>query len=330
MRDQLIDGFLQRAGWGDAQVVPLAGDASPRRYFRLERGDEKAVLMDADPAKGEDVRPFADIGAFLLSQNLSAPEILARDDAVGFLLLEDLGDDLFARVVEHDPKTERRLYLAALDVLEALYHVPPPAGLPVLDPETSAAAIDLAYQWYAKGSDMAPAYSALYRLMKGISPKMTIALRDFHAENLIWLPQRSGKARVGLLDFQDACLAHPSYDLISLLRDARRDVSDALRTAMIDEFADRIGQGQTLFRRETAIVGIQRNIRILGIFARLSLHFGKPHYVDLIPRVWQQIEDDLSHPDLDELKAAVLHTLPKPTNDHLADLKARSGTCPAL
>jgi hypothetical protein len=155
-----------------------------------------------------------------------------------------------------------------------------------------------------------------------------LALRDFHAENLVWLPDRAGVARVGLLDFQDAEAGHPAYDLVSLLKDARRDLAPGLEQEMIDRFLSRTGCDPERFAAAYAALGAQRNLRILGVFARLSMHFGKPHYVDLIPRVWAHLTASLRHPALAPLARRVADDLPEPTPDILASLKEQCATVP--
>jgi aminoglycoside/choline kinase family phosphotransferase len=157
-----------------------------------------------------------------------------------------------------------------------------------------------------------------------------LALRDFHAQNLIWLPDRSGPARVGLLDFQDAMASHPVYDLVSLLEDARRDVPADLRAAMMARFAERSGMARPRLDAAAAVLGAQRALRILGVFARLSMHFDKPGYVALVPRVWAHLQRDLAHPAAAPLRAAVAAILPEPTQAALDSLRRQAGTCPDL
>ena len=155
-----------------------------------------------------------------------------------------------------------------------------------------------------------------------------LALRDFHAENLIWLPERDGAARVGLLDFQDAFAGHPAYDLVSLLEDARRDVAPEVREAMVTHYIAGSGTDAAAFRTAFATSGAQRNLRILGVFARLSMHFGKPQYVALIPRVWAHLQADLADPALADLRDFLDGVLPAPDPDRLERIRSLCGTCP--
>ncbi|MAY33131.1 MAG: aminoglycoside phosphotransferase [Rhodovulum sp.] len=329
-RETLRDDFLTRAGWGDATRAKLAGDASNRSYDRLTAPDgTPAVLMNAPAEKGEDTRPFIRITKHLRAAGLSAPRILAEDVEHGFLLLEDLGDDLFARVLERQPDLEMTLYTAATDVLLDLHQHPLPEDLKPYGPIMAEMGA-LAVKWYAGKTDAISAFQAeLETVFSHLSPaKPVLIQRDYHAENLLWLPRRTDSARVGLLDYQDAMSGHPAYDLVSMLQDARRDVSPAVQDAMVRYYADAAGLDEPTFRADYAILGAQRNLRILGVFARLCLHYAKPHYVDLIPRVWDHLQVDLAHPILTDLRRAVDELLPPPTPERLATLKAACGTIP--
>lgn len=336
-RVTLLDNFLSNAGWADATRAPLAGDASNRRYLRLHRNSEPAVLMDAPPEKGEDVRPFIAIAEDLRAAGLSAPQILARDETHGFLLLEDLGDALFARVVKRSPELETPLYEAATDVLLTLHEHPVRRDLAIYSPKVMTSMAALAYRWYLRGLDLsyetaAQTFEAAFQplLEDNAGDAGVLIQRDYHAENLLWLPDREGVARVGLLDFQDAMAGHRAYDLVSLLQDARRDVPPAIETAMLDRYIAKSGQSHDAFNAAYHLLGAQRNLRIIGVFARLSMHFAKPHYVDFIPRVWGYLLRDLAHPVLAPVRSLILDTIPEPTETHLETLKDKCGTIPTL
>jgi len=337
-RDAAIAAFLDSIGWADARIEPLAGDASNRRYLRLTRDPVPgcAVLMDAPAEKGEDVRPFIRIADYLCGLGLSAPQILAADPVQGLLLLEDLGDDLFARLIPRHPELENSLYSCATDVLITLHrHAPPedlaPYSVPVM---TDLAA--LACGWYMTHAHgpICGAKTALREAMTEslthYAPDQTVLIqRDYHSENLLWLPERDGVARVGLLDFQDAMLGHPAYDLLSLLQDARRDVPPEIERDMLRRYIFATGQDEGEFVGAYHALGAQRNLRILGVFARLCLRDGKAHYVDLIPRVWDLLQRDLSHPGLYALAHVVHDVLPAPTHAILTELKDKCATIPA-
>lgn len=325
--------FLDAAGWGSRARTRIAGDASNRSYDRLTNADgSTAILMDAPPEKGEDVRPFMRIATFLTAQGLSAPEILFADDERGFLLLEDLGDDLFARVIARDPTAERNLYEAAVDALVHLHKASPPP-LTEYSAEVMTSLAALVFDWYLVGTESAvdeagrdDIIGALKRHLAALGPTRVVVLRDYHAENLIWLPRRDGVARVGLLDFQDAVLGHPAYDLVSVLQDARRDVPPDLASEMFNRFVMKAGLDAGAMSEAYALLGLQRNLRILGVFARLSLKDGKRHYIDLIPRVWAHVLHNLSHPALSDLAEPILTALPAPTPDRLEMLRRKSGS----
>ena len=322
-RQELIEKFLTGAGWQAAVRAPLAGDASNRRYERLDHAEFGAgVLMDAPPEKGEDVRPFAAITDLLRGAGLSAPRILASDPEHGFLLLEDLGDDLLVRVCARQPSLETSLYEACVDLL-ANFHtqVSPPENLKPYDLDTYLREVALVTDWYLPGATgHAPEEDTVktyLNLLKDIcnplaKTRTAIVLRDYHAENLLWLPDRKGDAKIGLLDYQDALAGHPAYDLVSLLEDARRDTSPALQEAMLARYIAASTCEENDFRRAYATLGAQRNLKILGIFARLCRRDGKPAYLAHMPRVWAHLMHDLEHPALADLKAWVLANMPAP------------------
>lgn len=333
-RGDLALPFLAQAGWGNATRRHLAGDASDRSYDRLYLGNKTAVLMDAPPGKGDDPATFARIAEYLLSLGLSAPRIYAADYTTGFMLIEDLGDDLFARLLADDQTAEPVLYAAAVDVLLHLQAQPAPAGLPDLSAQDWADAAGFALSWYRYAItgdtvDATPLCTALAEALRrhADGPRVMV-LRDYHAENLLWLPDRAGVARVGLLDFQLGQMGQAGYDLVSLLQDARRDVSPQTERAMVARFAAAKGMDINDFSASYAVLGAQRALRILGIFARLCLRAGKAGYVALIPRVWGQLRQNLSHPALAPVAEICDLLLPEPTADSLALIGAKCGTTP--
>ena len=334
-RERLIEAFLARAGWDRADRRHLAGDASDRRYWRLRRGTDTAVLMDNPPGGADDPAAFTAMARHLAALGLSPPRLLAEDTALGLLLLEDLGDDLFARLLTTDPDAEFRLYAAAVDVLVQLQASPPPPGLPNLSARDWAEAAAMALSVYASGAtgtapDPGPFTDTLTRALQthADGPRVLI-LRDYHAENLLWLPDRHGTARVGLLDFQLGQLGQPGYDLVSLLQDARRDVRPATEAAMIAGFASATKADPARFAAHYATLGAQRALRILGVFARLCLTAGKPAYLRLMPRVWGQLRQNLAHPALTDLRAICDQVLPEPTPAILARIEAQCPISPS-
>ena len=305
-RERARHDFLTRTGWADGEARPLAGDASFRHYDRLVRARGTAVLMDAPPGT-EDVRPFLRIARVLADWRFSAPAILAADETHGFVLIEDLGDDLFSAVLAAGGN-ERDLYEAAVDVLIELQRCAPPDGLPRFDERRILAEVELFLEWalpaLADASLSDATVSAYRAAWLEVVPhiaggRQTTTLFDYHADNLLWLPERGGVRRVGLLDFQDAVLGPAALDLVSLLEDARRDVPPVLAEAMIERYLDASpATGRAEFRTAYAAAGAQRNTRILGVFTRLWLRDGKAKYLKMMPRVWRLLEGDLAHPAL--------------------------------
>jgi aminoglycoside/choline kinase family phosphotransferase len=331
-RGRAMQAFLDGAGWGAAARAHLAGDASDRRYERLTRGQGTAVLMDNPPGGADDPAAFARIAGHLTGLGLSAPRLLAADTGAGFLLLEDLGDALFARLLVRDPSREMALYGVATDALIHLQGHPAPAGLPDLSAWDWAQAAAFALDWYAFAAtgtrpDPAAFTEALAEaLAKHADGPRVLILRDYHAENLLWLPERQGVARVGLLDFQLGQMGQPGYDLVSLLQDARRDVAPATAAAMAARFAALTGAAG--FDATMATLGAQRALRILGVFARLALVVGKPGYLPLLPRVWGQLQANLAHPALQPLAAICAPLLPPPTAPVLERIARQCGSHP--
>ncbi len=300
--------FLASCGWEGAEILPLAGDASFRRYFRVVNGSRSAVLMDAPPPH-EDPRPFIAVAEWLLSRGLSAPEILARDLERGLLLLGDFGDARLREALDTDPARERELYELATDVLIHLHAHPPMEGLPVHGPEQWLEEVKLFTDWYcpAVGADVdEQAYLRAWREVlepvaeDGLGP--VTVLRDYHAENIMLVEGRDGVAHFGLLDFQDALCGHPAYDLASVLEDARRDVPTAVEQAMIERYVRATGNGEP-FERAYWALAAQRNTRILGVFTRLWKRDNKPQYRQYQPRMWGLLERDLAQPHLAPIRA---------------------------
>ncbi len=331
-RAVLAEALIAQTPWANAIHTPLAGDASHRRYERLtdpETG-RTAVLMDSPPDKAEPVEAFVRMAEYLRSIGLSAPEIYSEDTQYGFLLLEDLGDDLFARVLEQKPKMERELYEVATDVLIKL-HDAPTLSLQSYGPALMTELAALSFTKYAQAvlgthdTDARDRFEHRFQdiLQRETSGKKVVIQRDYHAENMIWLPDRSGVQRVGLLDFQTAMLGHPAYDLVSMLQDVRRNVAPGTEMRMVNRYIAATGENDHDFRTAYAVLGAQRNLRILGVFARLATEYGKPQYVDLIPSTWAHLMRDLEHPALVTVADLLRSALPAPTPENLDRLRQK-------
>jgi hypothetical protein len=300
--------FLAKHGWGGAEIRPLAGDASFRRYFRVHKGGESAVLMDAPP-EHEDIGPFLSVAGHLLDRGFAPPRPLGIDREKGLLLLEDFGDQRVAPLLARDPTHERPIYEAAVDILARIAGRPAPADIPPYDDQAMAREVLLFTEWYVPTLGMEvdePAYLPAWRsawgdVLRVAGENPVMVLRDYHADNLMVLP---GRADLGLLDFQDALAGHAAYDLVSLLQDARRDVSAELEEEMIGHYVREAKVTDAeLFRAHYEVLGAQRNTKILGIFTRLWKRDGKAHYLPLQPRVWGYLERNLAHPALAPVRA---------------------------
>jgi tRNA threonylcarbamoyl adenosine modification protein YjeE len=339
-------GFLDaQTAWRGARIRHLQGDASTRSYARLRAGDRMVVLMDAPrqpdgpPIHGgrsysriahlaEDmVRPFVAIGAVLRSAGLSAPEVLSMDLERGLLLIEDLGDGAFGAEVAAGCLRQAELWRTAVDALIALRGVPLPRRFPLPDGSSYALPrrdrdafeieIELLLDWYwpaVKGAQAPEPVRAEFKALWAPVIGRLLALpggwflRDYHSPNLIWLPERAGIARVGIIDFQDALEEHFAFDLVSLLQDARITVAEELERELFAHYCAEIagrepGFDRAAFAAAYADFGAQRNTRLLGLWARLLERDGKPQYVQHIPRTWGYLARNLGAPALAPLAA---------------------------
>jgi len=328
---QLIDGTAYRG----AELHPLPGDASFRRYIRIRKGNDVAMLMDAPPEK-ENVRPFVAAAEYLGKHGYSAPSILARDVGAGLLLLEDLGDDSFTSVLKKNSGAEEELYAHAIDVLAAWHDgargFSNPAAWPlsVYNETLLMQEVALFSEWFLpqvaqrKAAEVGEQYKMLWRTILTAVPLATHQWvhRDYHADNLMWLPERAGLRRVGLLDFQDGVYGDAAYDLVSLLEDARRDVPPELAEKMLARYIAESGATPKDFMTAYAVLGAQRNCKIIGIFTRLAVRDGKAHYLKFLPRVWKHLERDLEHPALAALKVWMDRNVP-PECRGIIDIKGK-------
>ncbi|MBC6981609.1 N-acetylmuramate/N-acetylglucosamine kinase AmgK [Caulobacter sp. 17J80-11] len=348
-REAVKSAFLAQAGLADAQRHPLPGDASTRRYERLQLASGTSLmLMDAPPSAESQPCPpdatpeerkaagynamarlaagrvdaFAACAGFLRSRGLSAPEIVALNAGEGLAVTEDLGDGLFARLIETGTD-EKPLYFAAVEALASLHAEAPPAVLgadgarwPLLAYDDLALKTggDLFVEWFGKfdprvdlSDDARAEWEGLWAPIRARADAgaSVFTHRDYHAENLLWLSGRQGAARVGMIDFQDAVRAHPSWDLHSLLQDARRDVSPELEAASLDRYFAARGGGvdREAFMADYAGLAALNEARILGIFARLVVRDGKPRYKAFMPRMWRHLNANLTKPGMEGLAA---------------------------
>jgi hypothetical protein len=356
-RENALEDLLRASGFATAQRIKMPGDASTRRYERLIMGDRRAILMDAPPSNesppcppGADeharlalgwnavarlaasrVEAFVAVSDHLVGLGLSAPKIFGVHVPAGYALIEDLGDGLFARVIERG-EDEIQLYCAAADVLAHVHGAPLPTELPgpigpwpLLDYDRLAleANVDLFLEWIpqsegrARANDGERAQWILARdalIAEALSFPRAFTIRDYHAENLIWLPAREGLQRVGLLDFQDAVRGWASWDFAMLLQDARRDVSPVAAEAAIQRYLRRTDMNETSFRKELAVLGALNALRILGRFAQL-VSDGKTRYGQYMPREWGHLIANLRHPALAQMRACAKILAPHQLKD---------------
>ena len=306
---ETIPPFLAQSGWGNAAFDAVPGDASFRRYFRLKNAEgQRAILMHAPPPH-EDPQPFLDVTDYLRKNDFRAPEIYAADAGQGLILLEDFGDRRMREHLDAHPNDEDGIYRKAIDTLVRLEKAPI-ADIAPYDEAVYLREAGLLAEWYLPAMALntdAGAYDALWAEALAPlkdAPAVTV-LRDYHAENIMLLDDDAQ----GLIDYQDALIGHPAYDLVSILQDARRDVSPDLEAAMLQHYAATAKPDYDL-TLHYALLGAQRNTKIIGIFTRLWKRDGKERYLDFLPRMWGLLERDLAHPGLASLRAWFDATVP--------------------
>ncbi|MFO1131590.1 MAG: tRNA (adenosine(37)-N6)-threonylcarbamoyltransferase complex ATPase subunit type 1 TsaE [Hyphomicrobiales bacterium] len=353
-RNAAINGFLAGTRWAGAHRRFLEGDASFRRYETLHLGREAAILMDmparpdGPPVKygkpysaiahlAEDIRAVIAINAVLCERGYSAPRTEAHDLAQGFAVMEDLGRNVYGRMMR-DGQDMAEPMAAAVAVLADMAgrdwpHEVPLDGqsyrVPSYDVEAQLIEVDLLPSWFwphLNGSAISATalaeFEALWMDLLPLTQKghRVWALRDYHSPNLLWLPERRDLARVGIIDTQDALMGHPAYDLASLLQDARVDIDFGLADQLYEHYCalrrDDPQFERTEFGVAYAILGAQRATKILGIFARLSKRDGKHGYLRHIPRVSRYLERNLAHPRLAGLRRWFDTHLPPARRDH--------------
>jgi tRNA threonylcarbamoyl adenosine modification protein YjeE len=349
-RLEALRQFLTEAGHGESRRERMAGDASIRSYARLYRGERAFILMNSPkrpdgPAiydgksysaavhLAEDVRPFVAIAGGLRARGFSAPKIHDADLEQGFLITEDFGHD---GVIEGDPpRPIIARYEAATDLLARLHGEEVASVLPLaphvtyripsFDVDAMLTEIRLMLEWYLpdRGAEPSEAlraeFVAMWRalLEEPLAAGRTWVLRDYHSPNLLWLSAREGMARVGILDFQDAVMGPPAYDVVSLLQDARIDVAEEIERTLFNRYIEarmtaEHGFDASEFAAHYAIMSAQRNTRLLGTFARLNRRDGKPHYLKHQPRIWTYLNRALAHAALAPLRAWYAAHVPPP------------------
>lgn len=313
-----IEGFLKSNQIEIKNLIPIKNDASFRKYFRID----KKILMDADPTLGEDISSFININNLLNEFQLNVPEIYSIDKENGFLLLEDLGEDIFSKIL--DNKNEEKLYKQAIEILAEIHKkdlnefnysiLPKKYSIEKLLQESQ-----LFIDWYLKKflkldiskTEIKDFSDIISKIFSSLEPKLEkLVLRDYHVDNLILQSSKVGLKQVGILDFQDAVIGQSSYDLISIIEDVRRPITKDLKTSLIDYFVDLTGYDLNNLKNELAFYSVQRNLKILGIFCRLSIRDNKPNYMSYNNNAWIYIESNLNNPIMKDLQNWIKKILP--------------------
>lgn len=313
-----INNFLKNNQIETKNLIPIKNDASFRKYFRVD----KKILMDADPNLGEDVGSFININHVLREFKLNVPEIFTIDKENGFLLLEDLGENIFSQILNSE--NEEQLYKQAIDVLVEIYKkdLNKFSNFTFLEKYSVEKLQDesqLFIEWYLKkylkinitDTDIKDFKDIINKIFNNLDTKFEkLVLRDYHVDNLILQKSKLGLKQVGILDFQDAVLGSSSYDLISIIEDVRRPISKDLKNILIKYFIDLTGYDPNQLEKELAFYSVQRNLKILGIFSRLNLRDNKSKYMQYNDNAWKYIESNLNNPTMSDLKVWLKKILP--------------------
>ena len=313
-----INNFLKNNQIETKNLIPIKNDASFRKYFRVD----KKILMDADPNLGEDVGSFININHVLREFKLNVPEIFTIDKENGFLLLEDLGENIFSQILNSE--NEEQLYKQAIDVLVEIYKkdLNKFSNFTFLEKYSVEKLQDesqLFIEWYLKkylkinitDTDIKDFKDIINKIFNNLDTKFEkLVLRDYHVDNLILQKSKLGLKQVGILDFQDAVLGSSSYDLISIIEDVRRPISKDLKNILIKYFIDSTGYDPNQLEKELAFYSVQRNLKILGIFSRLNLRDNKSKYMQYNDNAWKYIESNLNNPTMSDLKVWLKKILP--------------------
>ena len=313
-----INNFLKNNQIETKNLIPIKNDASFRKYFRVD----KKILMDADPNLGEDVGSFININHVLREFKLNVPEIFTIDKENGFLLLEDLGENIFSQILNSE--NEEQLYKQAIEVLIEIYKkdLNKFSNFTFLEKYSVEKLQDesqLFIEWYLKkylkinitDTDIKDFKDIINKIFNNLDTKFEkLVLRDYHVDNLILQKSKLGLKQVGILDFQDAVLGSSSYDLISIIEDVRRPISKDLKNILIKYFIDLTGYDPNQLEKELAFYSVQRNLKILGIFSRLNLRDNKSKYMGYNDNAWKYIESNLNNPTMSDLKVWLKKILP--------------------
>lgn len=297
LNEQKARAFLKENAIENCNIKKIAGDASFRSYYRIFFGEQTLILMFAPPSH-EQINPFINIDKFLIENNFSAPEIFAINEEDGFILLQDFGDETYGRILAQNNSLEENLYQKACDCLIELHKINPPQNIVIYNHDLLFREVMLFVDWYLKYEKKTILTLAQMQHFKLLWFKIfdllnrenqVLVLRDYHADNLMILKNLQGYKSVGLLDFQDAVIGPKAYDLVSLLEDARRDVSLQSQSKLLKYYLQNSNIDEKLFLQDYEILSLQRNIKIMGIFCRLAYRDNKQDYLKMLPRVKKYI-----------------------------------------
>ena len=307
--------LIAKTRWAGWTIAPIPNDASSRQYARLSGPQgESVIVMHAQTAPDGETARFVRIARDLKEAGVNVPEILQRGPSLDWLVLSDLGTRDVRSIISAAPERAEEIYRAAVAELVHLAQHPPLPDLPAMTPEVGGDMLKILAPHYISDASAVSRLAAAMSLAleQNCGPADVFSLRDFHAENLIWRDDRHGRDRLGLLDFQDAFVAPLGYDLVSLLRDVRTEVPASIRKACVAQFAAAFDLESARAASCFATLGVQRNLRILGVFARLIRSDGKSKYRAFLPRLWRHLQADLSDPSLDQIRTLVAALLPPP------------------
>jgi N-acetylmuramate 1-kinase len=312
-REELRIAFLEKNNLNTYKIEALPADASNRRYYRLSDNNVTYILMDAPP-KQENITQFLNVKDILADIELSVPKVLFQDIENGFLILEDFGNNTYKELLdnkteENEHLDEKKMYERAIDALAHLHQKGPKnSSLSNFSERKFVDETMIFIDWYVDVLNGGRVSKSMTIKFKEILAHLhnqvkifqnVVVLRDYHAQNIFWLENEVGVQKVGLIDFQDALIGSPIYDIVSLLQDARRDVSEEIVTSSITRY---IKSFPNCSRKDLmmvySILGVQRNLRIIGLFTKIAMKNKNTNYLALLPRVWRYIHSNLRHPIL--------------------------------
>lgn len=305
-----IEHFITKYNIDNHKIIPLTSDCSFRKYYRVFTKNSTFILMDSS-LELHSLQPFVTINNFLIQQKFSAPLIHQQDLKNGFLLLEDFGNHSYTNYLKLNPHQEKALYNNAIEVLLRLYNNEKEISLPFYDASIYNQKLQIFIDWFLDyklepdvfkiaTEELLQIFNKLYPTLELLKP--TMGLADYMADNLMYLEDRAHYQSVGLLDFQDAIIANPAYDLVSLLQDARRDITPETSHYSYQKFLQSTAIDPDIFNLCYTILSLHNNLRIIGVFHRKNIRDHSPQYLDYTPRVWGYIKNSLNHPQMHELK----------------------------